>query len=149
MSQKIQIRRGVEAQRALVTPDAGEMLFTTDYKQLFVGDGPTARYSGNCWTVMPEFDIDILKFKPKDIKWKEFYLRIKNFVSNYKNQDYIYMCAKEGKLIELKIYFKRSSPPAASTANFICPQQVDDAIASGITTLIGCGTGPATGKHIK
>ena len=29
--------------------------------------------------------------------------------------------------------------------HFICPQQVDDAIASGITTLIGGGTGPATG----
>jgi len=42
MSQKIQIRRGVEAQRALVTPDVGELLFTTDYKQLFVGDGATA-----------------------------------------------------------------------------------------------------------
>src|ERR1700685_3855952 len=42
MSQKIQIRRGVEAQRALVTPDVGEMLFTTDDKQLFVGDGATA-----------------------------------------------------------------------------------------------------------
>jgi hypothetical protein len=42
MSQKIQIRRGVEAQRASVTPDAGELLFTTDNKQLFVGDGATA-----------------------------------------------------------------------------------------------------------
>ena len=42
MSQKIQIRRGVEAQRALVTPDAGEMLFTTDNKELFIGDGATA-----------------------------------------------------------------------------------------------------------
>jgi len=42
MSQKIQIRRGVEAQRAAVTPDAGELLFTTDNKQLFVGDGATA-----------------------------------------------------------------------------------------------------------
>src|ERR1700750_3427194 len=29
--------------------------------------------------------------------------------------------------------------------HFICPQQVDDAIASGITTLIGGGNGPATG----
>ena len=41
MSQKIQIRRGVEAQRALVTPDAGEPLFTTDTKGLFIGDGVT------------------------------------------------------------------------------------------------------------
>ncbi len=29
--------------------------------------------------------------------------------------------------------------------HFICPQQVEDAIASGITTMIGGGTGPATG----
>jgi urease subunit alpha len=29
--------------------------------------------------------------------------------------------------------------------HFICPQQVDDAIASGVTTLVGGGTGPATG----
>jgi len=42
MSQKIQIRRGVEAQRASITPDAGELLFTTDNKQVFIGDGATA-----------------------------------------------------------------------------------------------------------
>ncbi len=29
--------------------------------------------------------------------------------------------------------------------HFICPQQVDEALASGITTMIGGGTGPATG----
>ena len=29
--------------------------------------------------------------------------------------------------------------------HFICPQQVDEAIASGLTTMIGGGTGPATG----
>src|ERR1700752_2678648 len=29
--------------------------------------------------------------------------------------------------------------------HFICPQQVEDALASGITTLLGGGTGPATG----
>ncbi|MFL5252327.1 MAG: urease subunit alpha [Rhodopila sp.] len=32
-----------------------------------------------------------------------------------------------------------------SHIHFICPQQVDDAISSGITTLVGGGTGPATG----
>src|SRR6202011_4320939 len=32
-----------------------------------------------------------------------------------------------------------------SHIHFICPQQVEEAIASGITTLIGGGTGPATG----
>jgi urease subunit alpha len=32
-----------------------------------------------------------------------------------------------------------------SHIHFICPQQVDDALASGVTTMIGGGTGPATG----
>jgi urease subunit alpha len=32
-----------------------------------------------------------------------------------------------------------------SHIHFICPQQVDEALASGITTMIGGGTGPATG----
>src|ERR1700676_4654934 len=32
-----------------------------------------------------------------------------------------------------------------SHIHFICPQQVDDAIASGVTTLVGGGTGPGTG----
>ncbi len=32
-----------------------------------------------------------------------------------------------------------------SHIHFICPQQVDEAIASGVTTLVGGGTGPATG----
>ena len=32
-----------------------------------------------------------------------------------------------------------------SHIHFICPQQIDDALYSGITTLLGGGTGPATG----
>ena len=32
-----------------------------------------------------------------------------------------------------------------SHIHFICPQQIDDALASGVTTMIGGGTGPATG----
>ncbi|RYE94994.1 MAG: urease subunit alpha [Myxococcales bacterium] len=32
-----------------------------------------------------------------------------------------------------------------SHIHFICPQQADEAIASGVTTLIGGGTGPSTG----
>ncbi len=31
--------------------------------------------------------------------------------------------------------------------HFICPQQVDDALMSGVTTMIGGGTGPATGTN--
>ena len=34
-----------------------------------------------------------------------------------------------------------------SHIHFICPQQVDEALASGITTMIGGGTGPATGTN--
>ena len=29
--------------------------------------------------------------------------------------------------------------------HFICPQQIDEALMSGVTTMIGGGTGPATG----
>jgi urease subunit alpha len=32
-----------------------------------------------------------------------------------------------------------------SHIHFICPQQIDEALASGVTTMIGGGTGPATG----
>ncbi len=31
--------------------------------------------------------------------------------------------------------------------HFICPQQIDEALAAGITTMIGGGTGPATGTN--
>ncbi|MEQ8865432.1 MAG: urease subunit alpha [Thalassobaculum sp.] len=31
--------------------------------------------------------------------------------------------------------------------HFICPQQVDEALASGVTTMMGGGTGPATGTN--
>ena len=34
-----------------------------------------------------------------------------------------------------------------SHIHFICPQQVDEALASGVTTFIGGGTGPATGTN--
>jgi urease subunit alpha len=31
--------------------------------------------------------------------------------------------------------------------HFICPQQIDEALMSGITTMLGGGTGPATGTY--
>jgi len=31
--------------------------------------------------------------------------------------------------------------------HFICPQQIEEALASGITTMVGGGTGPATGTN--
>ncbi|MCG6942919.1 MAG: urease subunit alpha [Thiohalocapsa sp.] len=34
-----------------------------------------------------------------------------------------------------------------SHVHFICPQQVDEALMSGITTMLGGGTGPATGTN--
>jgi urease subunit alpha len=34
-----------------------------------------------------------------------------------------------------------------SHIHFICPQQVDEALMSGVTTLLGGGTGPATGTN--
>jgi urease subunit alpha len=34
-----------------------------------------------------------------------------------------------------------------SHIHFICPQQVDDALMSGVTTMIGGGTGPAAGTN--
>ncbi|WP_075221320.1 urease subunit alpha [Acuticoccus yangtzensis] len=34
-----------------------------------------------------------------------------------------------------------------SHIHFICPQQIDEALASGITTMIGGGTGPSTGTN--
>jgi urease subunit alpha len=34
-----------------------------------------------------------------------------------------------------------------SHIHFICPQQIDEALASGVTTMLGGGTGPATGTY--
>jgi urease subunit alpha len=34
-----------------------------------------------------------------------------------------------------------------SHVHFICPQQIDEALASGVTTFVGGGTGPATGTN--
>lgn len=42
MPSTIKIRRGLEANRTAVTPAAGEFLFTTDNKKVFIGDGSTA-----------------------------------------------------------------------------------------------------------
>src|SRR5574341_2496549 len=34
-----------------------------------------------------------------------------------------------------------------SHIHFICPQQIEEALMSGVTTMIGGGTGPATGTN--
>ncbi len=47
--------------------------------------------------------------------------------------------AGEGKLV--------TAGGVDSHVHFICPQQVEEAIGSGITTMLGGGTGPATGTN--
>lgn len=42
MAQKIQVRRGTDAQRQGVVFDQGELVWTIDTKKLYVGDGETA-----------------------------------------------------------------------------------------------------------
>lgn len=37
----LQIRRGTDAERQTITPDAGEIIWTTDTEKLYVGDGST------------------------------------------------------------------------------------------------------------
>ena len=47
--------------------------------------------------------------------------------------------AAEGKIV---------TPGAIdSHIHFICPQQIDEALMSGVTTMLGGGTGPATGTN--
>ncbi|AKC60669.1 urease subunit alpha [Blochmannia endosymbiont of Camponotus (Colobopsis) obliquus] len=47
--------------------------------------------------------------------------------------------AAEGKIV--------TAGAVDSHVHFICPQQVNEAVCSGITTMIGGGTGPATGSN--
>lgn len=47
--------------------------------------------------------------------------------------------AAEGKIV--------TAGGVDSHIHFICPQQVDEALNSGVTTFIGGGTGPATGTN--
>lgn len=37
----LQIRRGTDTERTSITPAAGEPVFTTDTKKLYIGDGTT------------------------------------------------------------------------------------------------------------
>ena len=49
------------------------------------------------------------------------------------------MIAGEGKIV--------TAGGVDSHIHFICPQQIEDALMSGVTTMIGGGTGPATGTY--
>jgi hypothetical protein len=42
MSQTIKLKRGLEANRTVITPVAGELVYTTDNLEIFFGDGSTA-----------------------------------------------------------------------------------------------------------
>ena len=48
------LRRGTDAERLIITPEEGELIYTTDTKQIFVGDGITL--GGN--VVNTEIDLD-------------------------------------------------------------------------------------------
>ena len=37
----LRLRRGTNAERQLITPAAGELIYTTDTKALYIGDGTT------------------------------------------------------------------------------------------------------------
>ena len=37
----LRLRRGTNAERQLITPLQGELIYTTDTKALFIGDGTT------------------------------------------------------------------------------------------------------------
>ena len=38
----LRLRRGTDSERALITPADGELVYTTDTKRLYIGDGTTA-----------------------------------------------------------------------------------------------------------
>ena len=38
----LRLRRGTNSERALITPADGELIYTTDTKRLYIGDGATA-----------------------------------------------------------------------------------------------------------
>lgn len=42
MSQTIKLKRGLEASRSSITPQQGEIIYTTDNNEIFIGDGSTA-----------------------------------------------------------------------------------------------------------
>ena len=41
MANKSLVKRGLEANRSGITPDEGELIYTTDDKRLHIGDGST------------------------------------------------------------------------------------------------------------
>lgn len=64
----LRLRRGTDSQRQLITPVEGEMIYTTDTKELYVGDGITVggiKISGQIPTELSDLsDIDITSSEP-------------------------------------------------------------------------------------
>lgn len=55
MPNTIKIKRGLEANRTSITPQSGELLYTTDQKKVYVGDGSTA--GGIAVSLAPTFEL--------------------------------------------------------------------------------------------
>lgn len=64
----LRLRRGTDSQRQLITPVEGEMIYTTDTRELYVGDGDTVggiKISGEIPTELSDLsDIDITNIEP-------------------------------------------------------------------------------------
>ncbi|AYV85904.1 MAG: hypothetical protein Solivirus1_61 [Solivirus sp.] len=53
------------------------------------------------------FGKDLLEFKPREMKWREFYNRLSTLIDRLTFiRSRVYILALEGKLMELKIYYK-------------------------------------------
>lgn len=57
MVKQIQIKRGLAANRTSITPSSGELLFTTDDKKVYVGDGSTAGGVAVAPTVVQKYEL--------------------------------------------------------------------------------------------
>ena len=59
----LRLRRGTDAQRLLITPVEGELVYTTDTKRLWVGDGSTLGgimvNSGSAYGLDDLIDVDL------------------------------------------------------------------------------------------
>lgn len=57
MPNTIKVKRGLEANRTSITPAAGEFLYTTDQKKVYIGDGTTAGGVAVAPTVTQQVDL--------------------------------------------------------------------------------------------
>src|SRR3546814_16724245 len=59
----------------------------------------------------------------------------------------VFFFFKQKTAYEMRISDWSSDVCSSDLIHFICPQQIEEAIASGVTTMVGGGTGPATGTN--